>query len=521
MSIESVVSAVAILLVYVGYRRIMRLRRAKKEAERKRIVKEREEAERVRRAKEAESERIAKERAEAERAEAERIRRAKEVEERRLALHGKLVAESVTNDLAKIRKCYSKGRPFQNPFLGKKGRSQDEKQDWLARWASPRLPLTKADARAGEALLSEFGTKYLPNAYANYEKRREALADFQQAFNEEVPQPWTFGWDSVNKVLERFARARMETFLCHDELCHYWLLWRLGVLSGKDFAAIDAKRLSVPLLPEDVECTKLALSPLTSLKGKVADFAAKYAPAASGLYQRMEREFKEIDALLSEVGKQRRQMDDVRYSRALMAAIDKRDDLVCEMNELSFQLRTWHMDYLAEEKSTDDVARCDADMSKKLKPFMDSLPNYVKERTLSPVIADADLVAIPRKGYRMQRTEVTQLQWLLVMGSNPSRFQGLDRPVENVSWNDCQEFIRRASARDGRQYRLPTEAEWEYACRAGNTGSSGAASGGQPSSSNKSKKGKKLKMGKHAHANSVEDVWGKRANGECGPLDVM
>jgi formylglycine-generating enzyme required for sulfatase activity len=68
--------------------------------------------------------------------------------------------------------------------------------------------------------------------------------------------------------------------------------------------------------------------------------------------------------------------------------------------------------------------------------------------------------------------EVTQSQWERVMGSNPSRFKGADQPVENVSWADCQEFIRRLNGRAeerGGAYRLPTEAEWEYACRAGST----------------------------------------------------
>ena len=505
---------------YASYRE----KRARELAERARIEKERAEAKRIRLAKEAEE----RARIEKKRAEAERIRLAKEAEEARRALHGNLVAGAVGRDLARIRQCYSEGNRYKNPFLGDKGgrRDEDDKSDWLARWASPRLALAEADALAGEARLSEFGAKYLPNAYANYEKRREALAEIQQVFNEEFPQPWTIRetspkWHAFNKVLERFVQARTEAFLCHDELCHYWLLWRFGVLSAGDLAAADAERLSVPLLPENVTCAKLGNLSLKPLEGKIADFAAKYAPASSGLHQKMAREFKELDALLAEIGKQRRQMDDVRHSRALTAAVAKRNKLARELNALSLQLQTWHMDHRTAEKSADDVARCDADMAKKLKPFLDSLPGYVKERTLGIVIAASELVAIPGKGYRMQRTEVTQLQWLLVMGSNPSRFQGLDRPVENVSWNDCQEFIRRASARDGRQYRLPTEAEWEYACRAGNTGSSGAASGGQPSSSNKSKKGKKLKMGKHAHANSVEDVWGKRANGECGPLDVM
>jgi formylglycine-generating enzyme required for sulfatase activity len=64
---------------------------------------------------------------------------------------------------------------------------------------------------------------------------------------------------------------------------------------------------------------------------------------------------------------------------------------------------------------------------------------------------------------------VTQGQWQAVMGSNPSKFAGEDRPVESVSWEDCQEFCRKLSGRDGQRYRLPTEAEWEYACRSGTT----------------------------------------------------
>ena len=68
-------------------------------------------------------------------------------------------------------------------------------------------------------------------------------------------------------------------------------------------------------------------------------------------------------------------------------------------------------------------------------------------------------------------TEVTQAQWMAVMGTNPSKFQGDSLPVEQVSWNDAKEFIRKLSSKKGEtQYRLPTEAEWEYACRAGTTG---------------------------------------------------
>ena len=74
------------------------------------------------------------------------------------------------------------------------------------------------------------------------------------------------------------------------------------------------------------------------------------------------------------------------------------------------------------------------------------------------------------KPFMMQTTEVTQSQWKAVMENNPSHFKGDNLPVECVSWNDCQEFIKKLNEMDpGKGYRLPSEAEWEYACRAGTT----------------------------------------------------
>ena len=73
------------------------------------------------------------------------------------------------------------------------------------------------------------------------------------------------------------------------------------------------------------------------------------------------------------------------------------------------------------------------------------------------------------KSFFLQTTPVTQGQWKAVMGKNPSRFsyKGDDHPVESVSWYDCQKFIERLNSSGEYTYRLPTEAEWEYACRAG------------------------------------------------------
>lgn len=88
------------------------------------------------------------------------------------------------------------------------------------------------------------------------------------------------------------------------------------------------------------------------------------------------------------------------------------------------------------------------------------------------------------KAFYLGKYQVTQAQWEAVMGNNPSGFShaggysdwvaGMDtsqHPVECVSWDECQDFCKRLSARTGKTVRLPTEAEWEYVCRAGTTGS--------------------------------------------------
>ena len=80
--------------------------------------------------------------------------------------------------------------------------------------------------------------------------------------------------------------------------------------------------------------------------------------------------------------------------------------------------------------------------------------------------------------YYIGETEVTQALWKAVMGSNPSHFKGDNLPVEYVSWDDCQTFIRKLNALTGKRFRLPTEAEWEFAARGGNKSCGYQYSGG-------------------------------------------
>lgn len=377
--------------------------------------------------------------------------------------------------LESIRKTYSEGETYTCPFPRK-----NHGGDWLAKWTEPRRELSDEDKLAGESRLEEFGTKYLPNAYANYEKVRDAARELQQVFNEEFPMPWAIKntspkWNAFNKMLEKFAKVRTEYFLCHDEICHYWISWRLGILNQEDLANADSQKLAVNLLPINFKLVGFGHLDLEPMEGNVSDFAAKYAPESYAIYQKLTRDLNAQDALLKEVFTQCETVDHVRYDRALAASVMMRNEIVRELNAMSLTLQALRMDHRTTDKTSEDVAKCDHEVALRLKPFVNSLPSYVKDRTLSPVIPKVDMIQIPGKLYRIQRTEVTQIQWMTVMGENPSDFKGPNNPVENVSWYDCKKFLVKLNAmpevkESGLTFRLPTEEEWEYACRAGSTG---------------------------------------------------
>lgn len=124
-----------------------------------------------------------------------------------------------------------------------------------------------------------------------------------------------------------------------------------------------------------------------------------------------------------------------------------------------------------EEKKTKPILQVDLGKGVKLEmvlipagKFMTGSPASEKGRNENETQHEVRLT----KPFYMGKYEVTQEQWQAVMGNNPStKTKGAKLPVTNVSWNDCQDYIKKLNAKTNGGYRLPTEAEWEYACRAG------------------------------------------------------
>ena len=98
-----------------------------------------------------------------------------------------------------------------------------------------------------------------------------------------------------------------------------------------------------------------------------------------------------------------------------------------------------------------------------------TMGSTLEERKIKQLSSSRPAHPVIVSSFSIGMYEITQAEWQAVMGRNPSKFTGNShRPVEQVSWNDCQEFIRKLNAMTGKHFRLPTEAEWEYAARGGN-----------------------------------------------------
>lgn len=384
-----------------------------------------------------------------------------------------------------------------------------------------------ADSQSGEGLLETFGTRYMPNTYATYQEVRAAAKERELLLAENFPDGRASdatGGPLYDKVSKACVKTVAEMFRRHDELCHFYLLNRTGAVTDGALAELDREKLKV-VLPEigvpPAEYSRTIAEPSAPER----DFAQKYLPETWAGYQRLETAFADgvknyaewrHDAILADAVRSEMLLRPVRNTldgigsqsggivqfvkeqkllhavgeatAAQLAEVDKRRAdgirgfektaaLPASVKSAAETIERRLKDKRLAEKQRDHDGRVEAICSKAARgrasarqTILDKCVRLSASKAVREILLG--MIQIPGRNYLMGKCEVTQAQWEAVTGNNPSEFQGANNPVENVSWYDCGEFLRKLNALPAVKesclvFRLPTDAEWEYASRAG------------------------------------------------------
>jgi len=207
------------------------------------------------------------------------------------------------------------------------------------------------------------------------------------------------------------------------------------------------------------------------------EFARQYMPESQAIFERFRKECAETcklrDELAADLRVMNRELDDDAGYCALaekITELDRRESAWAAMLKDAFFKHKAAM-ITAEKLAEDDAALAKGSLAWE----NGELKTFIKNHTT--MFCGIVMVKIPNKPYAFGRYEITQKQYQAVMGENPSKFKGENLPVENVSWYDAADFCKKLTMRGrafgqisaNQEYRLPTEEEWEHACRAGTT----------------------------------------------------
>ena len=389
---------------------------------------------------------------------------------------------------------------------------------------SPRS--AAANEAKGEGMLEAFGTKYMPTAYAFYQEKRTKAKEQEALLKENFPNGRNSdatGGSLYDKITGSFAKAIAEMDRRHDELCYYYILHKIGALSGKELASIDSSKICI-MLPMELEmCSYDTLA--SQINGTTEDttlpttkertFGLKYMPLTLAIYDKYRNVLsngeKELLSILSDANT----MDAVDKNNVIFSLlIGRLFGIHKSLNSIAQIVKERYLLHAVDEVTSEELARIDARINQEkrqeLEPYLSPRrymgrfdlkrnPMDVAYKRGTIVGLEKCMVPIPGKNYAICKYEVTWALWEMVMGREFKHDFGsycpygrfsmigitytdkdlgpeLPRcPVSTVSWEMCQEFLKKLNAlpevkRSGIKYRLPAKEEWQYACRAGANG---------------------------------------------------
>ena len=207
------------------------------------------------------------------------------------------------------------------------------------------------------------------------------------------------------------------------------------------------------------------------------EFARQYTPESQAVFERFRKDCAETEKLRASLAEDLRVMNCPLHDDAGWWALSRKiSALEARESEWAAFIQDAFLRHTAGLTDAEKLGSADAELAKKTVAWengalKDLLKNSVEAFSIPAV------VKIPGKPYAFGVFEVTQAQYRAVTGENPSKFKGSNLPVTNVSWYDAREFCRKLTEREraagriskNQEYRLPTAAEWQHACRAGTT----------------------------------------------------
>lgn len=209
------------------------------------------------------------------------------------------------------------------------------------------------------------------------------------------------------------------------------------------------------------------------------EFARQYMPESQALFERFRKDCAETKKLRDALAEDLRVMNRPMLGDAgYFALCVKIEALEQREAEWMAQIKDAFFKHKAAMATSEQLAAADAELAKKSLAWEnDALKPMLKKIVSELLYGVLVTVRIPGQPYAFGRYEVTQAQYEAVMGKNPSRFKGMDLPVECVSYRDAVAFCEKLTARErasgrisvAQRYRLPTSEEWKHACHAGTT----------------------------------------------------
>lgn len=248
---------------------------------------------------------------------------------------------------------------------------------------------SNAELQTGAAELEAFGLKYMPNAYSQYEKVRDAALECQQVFEENFSKfedPEGEKWATFKSALTAFSNARTQSLRRKAELSHYYLLYKVGAITPNELLEIDQKPIVLWLLEkEPVGQDIKSLPPYAPLDEKSKAFVAKFMVETAPVIERLEARCKVTKQLFDEVCAAMKMFGYLRYDLSKMACWEENRCIVQELTKANAKIKEWHLKYKMMTLNSAELTQKDEELSKHLKGLEAAIKDYVKIRARGPL----------------------------------------------------------------------------------------------------------------------------------------